>query len=119
MKEGQFNINLGTSGWVATISEKPAFNEGGIFNLAAMPEGKIINVVPFLNAGNVHRWLGILLSDCKQSPDYDRIEKLLENIHNMAEKMQKTLDVCRSVTELRTPFRITQKHVELNFLDPE
>lgn len=46
-------------------------------------------------------------------------EKLLENIRNMAGKMQKTLDVCRSVTELRTPFRITQKHVELNFLDPD
>ena len=79
MKEGQFNINLGTSGWVATISEKPAFNEGGIFNLAAMPEGKIINVVPFLNAGNVHRWLGVFFSEHKQSPDYDQVERLLEN----------------------------------------
>ena len=78
MKEGQFNINLGTSGWVATISEKPAFNEGGIFNLAAMPAGKVINVVPFLNAGNVHRWLSVMFSDREQSPDYDQIEKLLE-----------------------------------------
>ena len=79
MEEGQYNINLGTSGWVATISEKPAFDAGGIFNLAAMPAGKIINVVPFLNAGNVHRWLSVLVSDREQTPDYDQIEKLLEN----------------------------------------
>ncbi len=77
MKEGQFNINLGTSGWVATVSESPAFNAGGIFNLAAMPEGKIINVVPFLNAGNVHRWVSVLFSENGQEPDYRETETLL------------------------------------------
>lgn len=77
MKEGQFNINLGTSGWVATISGQPAYNDGGIFNLAAMPMGKIINVVPFLNAGNVHRWLSILFSGSKNEPDYREIEAMI------------------------------------------
>ena len=79
MKEGQYNINLGTSGWVATVSEKAAYNAGGIFNLAAMPEGKIINVVPFLNAGNVHRWLSLLFSGQKQEPDYREIELLIKS----------------------------------------
>ena len=74
MKEGQFNINLGTSGWVATVSERPIDNA---FNLAAMPEGKIINVVPFLNAGNVHRWLSILFSGQEREPDYREIEALI------------------------------------------
>ena len=61
-EEGQYNVNLGTSGWVASVSSHALFNEGGIFNLAAMPEGKVINVVPFLNAGNVHRWVSRLFS---------------------------------------------------------
>ncbi len=77
MKEGQFNINLGTSGWVATVSEKAAYNAGGIFNLAAMPAGKVINVVPFLNAGNVHRWLSALFSGQVQTVDYPETERLI------------------------------------------
>ena len=77
MSVGQYNINLGTSGWVATISDKARYNEGGIFNLAAMPEGKVINVVPFLNAGNVHRWVSTLFSR-EAEPDYAYLEKLLD-----------------------------------------
>lgn len=79
MEEGQFNINLGTSGWVATVSEKAAYNAGGIFNLAAMPAGKIINVVPFLNAGNVHRWLSVLFSGKDQDADYLETERLINS----------------------------------------
>ena len=51
VRPGQYNINLGTSGWVATVSEGPLFNEGGIFNLAAMPEGRVINVQRRRGAG--------------------------------------------------------------------
>ena len=51
--------------------------------------------------------------------DKESDKKLLENILKMAEKMQRILDECRLVTEKRTPFRITQKRVELNFLDSE
>ena len=75
---GEFNINLGTSGWVATISESVMKTEGGVFNLAAMPEAKYINVVPFLNAGNVHKWICRLFSENDQI-SYDRMNELLKS----------------------------------------
>lgn len=59
---GQYNINLGTSGWVAAVSDDVLPARMGVFNLAAMPEGKYINVVPFLNAGNVHKWISGLFT---------------------------------------------------------
>ena len=77
MDAGQYNINLGTSGWVATVSDQALFTGGGVFNLAAMPVGKVINVVPFLNASNVHRWLSVLLSGEEGKPDYENINRLL------------------------------------------
>ena len=40
-------------------------------------------------------------------------EELFDAIVNMREKMQKTLDYCRNVTEERTPFHITQKTVNI------
>ena len=78
MEEGQYNINLGTSGWVATVSSHALFNAGGIFNLAAMPPEKVINVVPFLNAGNVHQWAARLFSPDGQ-PDYLHTKRILEH----------------------------------------
>ena len=36
---GEYNINLGTSGWVSTISRKVSRGSEGIFNLAAMEQG--------------------------------------------------------------------------------
>jgi xylulokinase len=81
VSDGEFNINLGTSGWIACVSadtlEKP-----GVFNLAAMQKGLYINVVPFLNAGNVHRWISeILASDA----DFDRRYKYIDDLLNLSE----------------------------------
>lgn len=76
---GQYNINLGTSGWVAAVSSETASAEGGMFNLAAFENGFYINVVPFLNAGNVHRWVSRLFSADEQAVDYERINDLLEH----------------------------------------
>lgn len=59
---GEYNINLGTSGWVASISDEISRVYGGIFNLAAMENGFYVNVVPFLNAGNVHKWVSSLFT---------------------------------------------------------
>jgi xylulokinase len=75
--DGEFNINLGTSGWIACVSgdtlERP-----GVFNLAAMQKGLYINVVPFLNAGNVHKWIsGILAPDTGADGKYEYIDGLL------------------------------------------
>ena len=54
-RDGEFNINLGTSGWVACTADQ-VLRESGVSNLVAMPRQMYINVVPFFNAGNVHRW---------------------------------------------------------------
>ncbi|MBO4990962.1 MAG: sugar kinase [Firmicutes bacterium] len=75
---GQYNINLGTSGWVATVSDDVLPAQMGVFNLAAMPENVYINVVPFLNAGNVHKWISGVLSPEEGRTDYDYINGLLE-----------------------------------------
>ncbi len=72
-RPGQYNVNLGTSGWVATVSDAPLTSEAGVFNLAAPTEGCYINVVPFLNAGNVHKWIAGVLAD----GDYDALSALL------------------------------------------
>ena len=53
---GQFNINLGTSGWIATVTDRAVTDRPGMVNLAYLGTDSIINTVPFLNAGNVHAW---------------------------------------------------------------
>jgi xylulokinase len=53
---GQYNINIGTSGWIAGISQEPLIDVPGVANLACATPGGFINGVPFLNAGNIHRW---------------------------------------------------------------
>lgn len=73
-RPGQVNINLGTSGWVAAMSEDVLEGEAGVFNLAAAEEGCYINVVPFLNGGNVHRWVAGVL----KNGDYAALTALLE-----------------------------------------
>lgn len=76
---GEYNINLGTSGWVSTISRKVSRGLEGIFNLAAMEPGSYINVVPFLNAGNVHKWISSLFTarDSRETIDYTYVEERL------------------------------------------
>ena len=76
---GQYNINLGTSGWVAAISDDILLTEAGVFNLAAAAEGCYINVVPFLNAGNVHKWISGVLSRTAGTADYETLSALLKS----------------------------------------
>lgn len=77
-QDGEFNINLGTSGWVACVSNHIISNPG-VFNLAAMQRDLYINVVPFLNAGNVHKWISKTLTpDDLQDSKYEYTGKLLE-----------------------------------------
>lgn len=76
-RPGELNINLGTTGWVAAISDS-VHPSPGVFNLAAMPVGRYINVVPFLNAGNVHRWICSILG--RDDDGYDYVENLLGKI---------------------------------------
>ena len=54
-------------------------SEGGGFNLAAMQKDLLINVVPFLNGGNVHRLIAKILSrDPDGAPDFGYISEILE-----------------------------------------
>lgn len=76
---GQYNINLGTSGWVAAVSEDILLTEAGVFNLAAAAEGCYINVVPFLNAGNVHKWISGVLGHKDGAADYETVSTLLSS----------------------------------------
>lgn len=76
-EEGDFNINLGTTGWIACVSGG-TMDKAEVFNLAAMQKDVYINVVPFLNAGNVHKWIsGILAPESSLKEQYDYIEILL------------------------------------------
>jgi len=76
-KEGEFNINIGTSGWIACMNHQVR-NSEGVFNLAAMPKDKYINVVPFLNAGGVHKWVSKTLTpENEQESKYEYIGRLL------------------------------------------
>lgn len=101
LSAGEFNINLGTSSWVAAVSDGCMECEGGGFNLAAMQAGKYINVVPFFNGGNVHKFLGNIFSGTARatsqgpdtqtvgcaaaagatapSPDYEFVSRLLKS----------------------------------------
>lgn len=77
-KDGEFNINLGTSGWIACVSND-VLSRPGVFNLAAMTVDKYINVVPFLNAGGVHGWIArTLVPEDMLEKKYDYIDRLLE-----------------------------------------
>lgn len=76
---GQYNVNLGTSGWVAAVSDGPLMGQEGVFNLAAMPEGRYINVIPFLNAGNVHSWIAGVMAGFagREAADFNALGALL------------------------------------------
>ena len=62
-RPGQYNIHLGTSGWVAAVSAEPIIDKAGVANLACDTPSGYINGVPFLNAGNVHRWAAQTFAD--------------------------------------------------------
>ncbi|MCH9274693.1 FGGY family carbohydrate kinase [Bifidobacterium amazonense] len=74
-RPGQYNINLGTSGWIATVSPEPFVDKPGAANLAFGVADGFVNAVPFLNAGDVHRWAAGLFAD----GDYGRAHELVES----------------------------------------
>lgn len=76
---GEININLGTSGWVAAISDRVLEKEG-VFNLVSADAKNYINVVPFLNSGNVHHWVSeTFTGDTTESSKYDEISNRLKS----------------------------------------
>ena len=71
---GEFSVNLGTSGWVAALSEHTM---DGVFNLAAINRGLYINVIPVLNAANVHNWISKMVYPDGERNRYDVLHELL------------------------------------------
>jgi xylulokinase len=77
-RAGEYSIYLGTSGWIAAVSET-VLSRPGVFNLAAIQPDRYINVVPFLNAGGVHKWIsGLLWSAELGTNKYDYMDTLLK-----------------------------------------
>ena len=75
---GELNINLGTSGWIASISN---MTRQGVFNLAAINRDKYINVIPVLNAALVHKWIANLIF-ADDPRRYDKLHDLLSDSEN-------------------------------------
>lgn len=79
--DGEFSITLGTTGMIGLIAMETIPPKNGIWNLAAMVEDTYIHVVPFLNAGNVHKWVSSLISSNSENIDYAYMNKLLDEPH--------------------------------------
>lgn len=79
IKEGQLNVTWGTTGQIGVISSKILSPAEGLWNLPAMIEKKYLNVVPVLNAGNVHKWAASFLG--RGETDYVYISELLQKSH--------------------------------------
>lgn len=77
LRAGEYNINLGTTGWVASVSDTCMDSRGGGFNLAAMEPGKYINVVPFFNGGSVHKFMAELLAGARGEEAYPYFSSLV------------------------------------------
>lgn len=73
-KPGQYNINIGTSGWIATVSPEPFTDKPGAANLAFGVKEGFVNAVPFLNAGDVHKWVTSVFTD----GNYAEAHRLIE-----------------------------------------
>ncbi|WP_241519720.1 xylulokinase [Bifidobacterium callitrichidarum] len=72
-RPGQYNINIGTSGWIATVSPEPFTDKPGAANLAFGVAPGYVNAVPFLNAGDVHKWVTNTLAGA----DYEEAHELV------------------------------------------
>ncbi len=80
VSDGEYHVNLGTSGWVAGTANAP-LRAAGVSNLVAMPQGMYINVVPFFNAGSVHRWAAdTFCGGGKEEERFTRFETLASSV---------------------------------------
>ncbi len=74
-KPGEFNVNLGTTGWIATISDR---TYPDAFNLAAINHDLYINVIGILNGASVHNWVSRMLFGDGDGR-YGKLHELLVN----------------------------------------
>lgn len=76
-RPGEANVNLGTSGWIATLAPEPFVDGPGAANLRYGVAPGYVAAVPFLNAGDVHRWAVREFA----GGDYGKAHELLETTH--------------------------------------
>ena len=85
MNAGEFSVTWGTTGMVGVIADQPTRPLNGLWNLAAMVEDTYIQTVPFLNAGNVHKWISTVLTSedrlHSEGIDYAGVSELLDRPH--------------------------------------
>ena len=53
-QDGDVYVYLGTSGWMATVSEQFTNVKNGVFNLSYVEAGKFISIAPVTNAGSAY-----------------------------------------------------------------
>lgn len=86
MNPGEFSVTWGTTGMVGVIADRPTKPLNGLWNLAAMVEDTYIQTVPFLNAGNVHKWISSVLTPGNRLEtdgiDYAGVSALLDQPHS-------------------------------------
>ncbi|NEU30959.1 hypothetical protein GN156_09235 [bacterium LRH843] len=70
---GDDYIYMGTTGWVAVLSDKIEKLQFGIFNLAHLPKERYISIAPLLNVGNVHAWVTQTLTETNDYRDFERL----------------------------------------------
>lgn len=72
---------LGTTGWVAGVSEGYVNVSNGVFNLAYVEPGRQITIAPLMNAGNAHAWavetLGASTSAESSAERYRHFENMM------------------------------------------
>lgn len=79
---GEVYAYLGTSGWMATITDQVQLLPEGVFHLAFVEENKYIVAPPITNAGVVHQWVrSLLLHDLEKDQDaYQRLEEEMQSV---------------------------------------
>ncbi|MBW3091320.1 xylulokinase [Bifidobacterium miconisargentati] len=82
-RPGQYNINIGTSGWIATVSPEPFTDKPGAANLAFGVAPGYVNAVPFLNAGDVHKWVTNTLSDADYGKAHELVGESVPGAHGV------------------------------------
>ncbi|MEB3100556.1 xylulokinase [Ferviditalea candida] len=74
------SIYLGTTGWVAKVSDKCGSTETGMFFLAFNQPDLYLSIAPILNAGNVFSWAAEVFgasAETHADPDYALFEQML------------------------------------------
>lgn len=108
----ELNINLGTSGWIASISKT---TNPKAFNLCAINDNYYINVIPVLNASSVHKWVTNMIfnSNDIETTIKQKEEKEKYNTKEKIKKEDKTLKEKKNKKQLNK-YKLMDQLLEAN-----